>query len=235
MEDLNSNDMLCAILDDAETKYPIDRSRVYITGHSHNGFFSFEFARRHPDVIAAVATMGNPAGLVSSELTGNKVLFRSDAELEVFRQMDMPVINLSGCGEFLSLFPLRDDLDKIPHVKGNWQPSDFESKAKIWQRRLYYSNCPVKSFEEILAASDSKDKATRSLGIPNDHNQTIWKDGFEHYILDINNNAGKCHLRIVGIENIPHMPIMSMMDLAWDFLRRFARDRRTFEVVELYD
>jgi len=69
LESLDDNDLLHEILDDAEKIYPLDRSRVYITGHSHNGRFAAEYMRRHQDDIAALATLGNEPGQLSARVT----------------------------------------------------------------------------------------------------------------------------------------------------------------------
>jgi poly(3-hydroxybutyrate) depolymerase len=57
--------LLHEILEDAEKGYPLDRSRVYATGHSHNGRFAAEYMRRHQRDIAALATLGNEPGQLS--------------------------------------------------------------------------------------------------------------------------------------------------------------------------
>jgi hypothetical protein len=58
--------------------------------------------------------------------------------------------------------------------------------------------------------------------------------GFEHDIGDMLNQAGKPHLKRVGLENNPHIPTSSILDLAWSYVRRFARDLQTGETIELY-
>ena len=73
-EDPDDNDVLCDIIKDAVKKYPIDEQRVYITGHSHNGHFTREFAYRHADIIAAAASLGNFPGLPKPEESGEVVL-----------------------------------------------------------------------------------------------------------------------------------------------------------------
>ena len=59
-------------------------------------------------------------------------------------------------------------------------------------------------------------------------------DGCECYIAEVKNFAGKKRLRLVTLENLLHMPAPQMPALAWDFVRRFARDLETGEVIELY-
>ena len=43
------------VLDDALEKYPVDESRIYLTGLSMGGFGTWRFAIEHPNIFAAIA------------------------------------------------------------------------------------------------------------------------------------------------------------------------------------
>lgn len=214
LEDLNANDLLCEILDEAEKLYPIDRSRVYITGHSHNGFFSIAFARRHPELITAVATLGNPLGIMEPGESGESVFAMNEEQVASLSKVDMPVINIMGCHEW------------------NGGP-DNSIEVRNWQRRLRAARCPMKTEAEIVACAGSDDKAERILGVPVDKSDTQYMDGFEHYIGDVMNSDGAYHLRLVKIEGLPHVTTPFMQHLSWAFMRRFRRDAATSVIVEL--
>jgi hypothetical protein len=117
-----------------------------------------------------------------------------------------------------------------------WDPGSDKDKNAIdaWQRRLKAFNCPMKTFEEIAAARTSPDYATRMIGVPNDRTEIQYKYGYECYIADIKNNAGKVHLRLVTIENLNHVVSPQYPELTWDFVRRFARNLDNGELIELY-
>lgn len=234
LEDMDSNDLLVDILKEAFEAYPCDPSRVYVAGHSHNGFFSLEFAIRHPDMVAAVATFGDPAGLMT---IGNLPVVGE--RLEKLMSMDMPLINLSGMTEHIVHFPLSrtgEDYRSASEAKpGTSHPYTLEERVASWQLRLKAFNCPMKTKEEIVATQTSRNKAIRLTGIPGDRGETVWIDGFELYIVDIKNNAGREHLRIVAEENMPHNTTPAQQKVSWSFLRRFARDLSTGEVIELYE
>ncbi len=231
-ETLDDNDMLCDIIDTAKTLYPIDPSRIYITGHSHNGRFSAEFIRRHPRLVAAVATLGNEPGQLSPKVTGGFFAV-TDKQLDIQAATDLPLINISGFNERNSQFPLNSD---APDVRpGQWVALDtLEKRTDSWQRRLRSANCPMRTAEEIAATRNSPDKAERCIGVPADKSETLYLDGSEIYIADIKNNAGKYHLRIVALGNMPHLVTPAMADLSWSYLRRFARDLETGECIELF-
>ena len=233
LEHPDDNDLLLDILEDAAEMYPIDKSRVYIAGHSHNGHYSLEFASRHPKTIAAVTTYGNFPGFPQSDECSDAVIV-SDEKMNYRSTLDMPLINISGYCENGCMFPINRDAENLRPGQARKRPRSFESRARSWQRRLKASNCPMKSLKEIAAVAESPDRATRMLGIPNDKNETLYVDGCEHYIADIKNNNGKYHLRMVGIENTPHTPTPFGLNLSWSFMKRFARDTENGAVQELY-
>lgn len=233
LESPDDNDLLADILVEAAERYPIDLSRAYITGHSHNGHFSTEFARRHPGLIAGVATLGNYPGFYAPEHSYDAVKVPDD-KIEAMSNIDMPVINISGCCEMRNMFPLHSD---ARHMRSEQMTAGyagtFACRAESWQRRLTAARCPHRTHEEIAATAQSPNKATRELGIPNEKSETLFADGVEHYIADIKNIDGKYHLRIVAIQNMPHMTTPFMQTLAWSYLRQFARDQQTGEIIEL--
>ncbi len=220
LEDPDSNDLFAEILEEATELYPVDRSRVYITGHSHDGFFAYEFAYRHPELLAAVATLGDPRGLRSPEATGNPVMSICDDQLEALSKVDLPVMNLAGTNEGFGTIPQEKEA--------------FAEYVQAWQRRLKASRCTQRSAEEIEAAQKSSDYATRKLGVPVDKSWTLWADGFEHYFGEINNVEGKPHLCLMLSQNMPHTTTPFMLEMAWSFLRRFSRNLETGEIEELY-
>jgi hypothetical protein len=230
LEDPEGNELLEKIIMEAFSLYPmIDRNRIYLAGHSHNGHYALEFALRHPDVITGVATFGDPPGLLDTGITP----FTED-KIERMRALDMPVIVLAGCCEPTCIFPMNRDGSKYRSGHENPPVSTFEQRVSSWQRRLRAFNCPMKSAEELEATKNSNDKAVRMIGLPGDRNEVLWMDGFENYIVDIKNNEGKYHLRIAGEENMPHNTTPNQQRLSWMFLRRFSRDPATKQIVELY-
>lgn len=232
LEDFESNEILNDVLQDAFRLYPCDQSRVYIAGHSHNGFYALEYAIRHPKQIAAVVTFGDPPGLVT---TGNLPVL--GARLEKMKAMDMPLINLSGMAEHSCMYPIscQPDCYRVPGKAGTPHPFTLEERVASWQRRLDAFNCPQVTEADILATRNSANRAVKMTGIPSSRAETIWMDGFELYQVDVPNCRGRYWLRMVAEENMPHNTTPNQQKLYWSFLRRFARDLTTGEVIELYE
>lgn len=221
LEDPDSNDRLYDIAREAMDRYPVDRSRVYVTGHSHDGWFARHFAYRHPDMIAALATMGNSVGHPDPAVIGNDILGVSEQEISAMSGIDMPTININGAAEGFS------DHGGSMEKKKRW--------ALDWQRRLRASDCPLRSVDEILRAAEHGSYAERKLGIFADRSESFFLDGIEHYVADIKNKDGRYHLRIASSENMPHTVTPCMIDISWSYLRRFSRDIESKSVVEIDD
>jgi polyhydroxybutyrate depolymerase len=48
---------LLSVLEEMESNYSIDAKRIYFVGHSNGGFMSYRMACKHPDRIAAIASL----------------------------------------------------------------------------------------------------------------------------------------------------------------------------------
>ena len=61
-EETDDTKFLLAIIEKMEKDFPIDKNRVFMTGHSSGGYMSYSFAAAHADKVAAI---GPVAGLYS--------------------------------------------------------------------------------------------------------------------------------------------------------------------------
>lgn len=234
MESPQMNDWICDILQEAGRMYPVDLSRVYMTGHSHNGHFTQEFARRHPNVLAAIAPLGNSPGLPAPAVSHEAVVV-DDERAAIMEGIDMPTCILCGCKEVGGLVPVNQTAHASePGINVEGYAATAEGKIAMWNRRLKAERCTLQPVAELMETSDSANKATRQLGILSDRAETVYMDGFEHYIADIKNFDGNTHFRVVAVQNMPHLIVPSMHFFAWNYMRRFARDQKTGEVIELF-
>lgn len=215
----------CFIGGDMCLGYPVDLTRVYLAGHSHNGGFALACARKFPDKIAAIGTLGNYAGFWPEREMGPETMVVEDEEIEYMRKnVDVPTVNIVGCCEHMCEYPMYQDQE------GN----DLDSKLYHWNRRMRAYRCRELTREDILAAKDSDDYIERVLGVPADWTECLYMDGAENYIADFVNDEGNRHLRQIGMGNLPHTVTPLMCDLVWNFVRRFAKDPNTGKCVQLF-
>lgn len=234
LEDADSNDLLARLIEEAADIYPVDKRRVYVTGHSHDGRFTLEFSARNYKQIAACATLGNFCGLESAKRLGKAGV--TDARMEQLRTIELPLANFCGCAEHGGKLPVNVDARTLPLRPGQefGRTLTLEDRLEAWHRRLYAWNCPPRTDEEILAAKNSPDLVERELGFPVDRSSVRVMDGFKHYIGDLKDTKGNYYLRMVGHENMPHLPTPAMLNLAWEFMSRFARNLETGKTETLW-
>lgn len=210
MESPDDNELLNDILDAVERDYEVDGRRVYITGQSHNGYLALKYAERHLDRVAAIATLNDRHGIAAPRYATESVPV-TDEMVEHFSAHDLPLINI--CGQIENVFP-----HTVPGTPG------YDNAIDAYHRRLRAFRCPDRTDEEIAAALKSPDLATRKNGVPADRAEVLYAMGHEVYVSDVYNAEGKCRLRFVTLENLPHMISPQMAELSWAFLRRFARE-----------
>lgn len=219
METPEDNEILLDILKDAARLFPMDLSRLYLSGHSHNAVYVMKFLARHPKLVAGVSTQGYQHCMNSPASIGEHAI--TDEEMEQLRKYDIPMISVCGTAE--NFFLINEPGSKA-----------YEDSLEGYRRRLYCCNCPDKDVETIRAALTGSSYSNRRLGIPTDRAEVEVIFGRECYVGDVLNNDGKSHLRFVTVDNLPHITTPMTPVLSWSFLRRFARDTVTGELIELY-
>ena len=65
--EVNDDAYLLSILNEMESNYSIDAKRVYFVGHSNGGFMSYRMACKHPDRIAAIASLAGASFFKSTD------------------------------------------------------------------------------------------------------------------------------------------------------------------------
>ena len=56
-DDIDDVGYLESVIDAVANLYPVDRSRVFLTGHSNGGMMTYRFACEHPELIAGAASV----------------------------------------------------------------------------------------------------------------------------------------------------------------------------------
>ena len=222
LESVKDNDRFYDIAVEASKIYPIDMTRVYCTGQSHNGYFCDTFAHRFHNKIAGVAPLSNHPGIPEPAWTTspNPV---SDEMVEEWTRHDMPTIGVTSIAESLNqgLHCRKDD-------------DLFSSAARAYQRRLKSQRCKVPSVEEIIAVRQDPNPVRAEMVYPYDDVWVEYHDGAPVYIGEVVNNEGKRHFRMAMLTNQTHFIAPQMPMLSWEFLKRFARNLETGETIELW-
>ncbi len=203
------------ILDTLEADgYPIDRTRVYLTGMSKGGVCSAQGALALPDVVTAIAMHGSafslntePKGEVGGKPSASAIGI-APQDYEKARAYDIPMYLAVGEYDFGQL-PLKTQ----PLIDG----------FNLW---LEMNDCPTRlDLDECLAAAASgDDPAVTFLGVTADKTYAETIDGSTHYFADYNNAEGVTMIRFIGVANHPHWTTASYAQMAWDFMSKFSKD-----------
>jgi pimeloyl-ACP methyl ester carboxylesterase len=194
------------ILDALESEgYPIDRSRVYATGHSIGGMASAWAALEFPEVIAAIA-MHSSLSAFNTDPTGALVI-PADAFAKAMGY-DIPTWLAVGDA----------DLDQLPiRTEGTVSGLNLWLQVNDCATQLNLADC-------LAAAAAGTDPAVTLVGVPGDETWTETIDGVVYRGVDYLRADGVKMVEIVGVENHPHWVSAAYPDMAWEFLSKFSKD-----------
>lgn len=221
------HDILAEILEEAKRLYPVDDSRVYVTGFSYGGWSSNRLGNQRPDIFAAVG----PCGAAIDNSCNEGV----DDDCEPIPPFDgkpraleldtyMPVINVYGnCdGERFPFYNFRGKKFSLSKLE---TPADLIGGINTWAR---VNHAPEIKVEDVMALKDRTDlsDAERDIGLPltPDCRRSFVADGVQYHIADLKSDDGITRVRIVAEINIPHWPTPEMIRLIFEFFSHFSRN-----------
>ncbi len=184
--------------------YPIDRSRVYATGHSIGGMASAWAALELPEVIAAIAM--HSSLLAFNTDPSRALVIPAD---QYARAMDYDIPTWLAVGAL--------DLDQLPiRTEGTI------SGLNLW---LQVDDCTAQLTlaDSLAAQANTSDPAVKLVGVQGDETWTQGIDGIVYHGVDFFRADGVKMVEIVGVENHPHWPSAAYPELAWEFLSRFSK------------
>lgn len=203
--------------------YPVNRSRVYLTGYSAGSDRSVRASLRHPELFAGI--------LVGAGVPFN--LEPQENEIENAGKYKMPLVAV-GC--------LNDKGNHTPFYSNNSVDNpmpDFIAKilcaeGKIsWVNNFFKLNhIPCYSLEENKEYVQTQGTPEeKRIGVRAQRSKTWNWAGLDHLCLDYTDAEGIDSVRYVFIQGLPHYEPVDMMDIAWPFLKRFSRNIESGELI----
>ena len=203
--------------------YPVDESRIYMTGSSQGGENTKRYAMAHPGRLAAIGIMDVPVGIMSAFYEA------TDEQLEAVKETGLPMAFLSGTADMSGMYQMhkRDYFLEYSH-------NASERYAEGWNELMDIFSVEGKdlTLERALEYSDSASNAAEYYGgYPFDTAVNV----------DTSGTAEVYECRIDGIDglvayiavNRPHMPSGEDAELLWAFMRDYKRDPETGEAMRL--
>ena len=223
LEEGNSEENCRYLLDAAAGIYPVDRTRVYMAGHSFSGSVTGRIAVSQPQLYAGVCLLG-------SQYSG---LDSAPGEIARAKELRMPRIDVHGTAEKILPFNRDTAIPASPRVVGNVTPTDMGREACFKEQAFWHSinGCELlRPGETDDIQETSHDVAERKIGTKLARTQLRVLGGVPHYIGDILDKDGTAMIRHVGVEGAPHYPSAWCAELAWEFLHVFSRDPESGEL-----
>ena len=227
---LELDEVVLEILEEAKRLYPVDESRVYVTGFSYGSMNTNILALQHPEVFAAAAPCGGfitdgkfrpgprprREGAPAPEFEEPWFLF--DGEHSRAFDIKMPVMSVIGNKDGWQ-WPLNESPNKETMLKN----------LNFWAR----INSAAGIAPEELELPEDISLAEKLLGIPLAAGCSAVKtaDGVDYAIGDIRSADGVTRIRLVCEDNVPHWPTPELSRLVCDFFSHFSRDPETGESV----
>ena len=207
---------LCAL-------YPVDRSRVYLVGHSFSGNTAARIAVSDPELFSGLAMLG--ARYYGADST--------PAELERAAGFGLPRFDITGTRERRRLPYNRTEVPASPRILRNVTPPECGFRYSCAEQRMWRRINRVPALDEDLfreIQERSADPAEQIIGMPFDRTEVRDLGSRTHYIGDVFDEKGRPVMRMAGVEHAPHYPSAYAAELAWEFLRQFRRNQDTMQI-----
>ena len=204
--------------------YPVDRSRVYLVGHSLSGNTAARIAVSWPELFSGLAMLGaHYYGMDSTP-----------AELEHAAALGMPRVDIIGERERRSIpYNRQDPVPASPKILRNVTPPECSyeyacREQRMWRQINRMPPMDEERFRDIQKLSD--DPAEQRIGMVFDRTEVRNLGGITHWLGDVHDGEGRPLLRMIGVQNAPHYPSAWAGALSWEFLRQFRRDPATKQI-----
>ena len=195
---------LYAMLQAIKADYPVDASRVYMTGTSQGGNYSKQFAGLYPDEVAAIA----PMNISFSFLDG------VDGDIEALREKGIPMLFVAGTADVYHPLPIRNNANALM------------GSVKGWNDLL-----ALQGFTEYCISEDeSAQLLETSMNLLESYTGLRLPEPIIHNY--VNNRTFECRftdpegvtrLCLIIEENGSHEPLGEDAKFAWNFLKQFSR------------
>ena len=214
---------IMALYDYMVKNYPVDLSRVYLTGYSSGSDKACRAALRHPEKFSGMLIgAGVPFNLIDDE---NEIINATKYKI--------PFIAIGCLNDKGNHTPLYSS-NPIDNPVPDFIAKILSAEGKIgWINKFFRVNhIPYFSIEEnkeyVLSHGTPEEKR---IGLRAQRSKSwIWA-GQNHLCLDYTDAEGVDSVRYVFIEGMPHFEPVDMFDIAWPFLKRFSRDVNSGELL----
>ena len=227
---LELDEVVLGILEETKRLYPVDESRIYVTGFSYGSMNTNILSLQHPEVFAAAAPCGGfitdgkfrpgprpkREGVPEPEFEEPWFLFDGDTSRAF--DLKMPVMTVIGNKDGYQ-WPMNESPNRETMLKN----------LNFWARINGAAEIP----NEALDLPADVSLAEKLLGLPlaGGCSRVKTADGIDYAIGDLKSADGVTRIRLVCEDNVPHWPTPELSRLVVDFFSHFRRDPSTGESI----
>lgn len=205
-----------ALLDYALEHFPVDPSRVYCAGFSGGAAKTEDTVIAYPQRFAGAILVGQ---LLRTRFYGNP----TREQLDGIPQYRIPLFNIEGLTEAGRTLPMNISQEFNPCIPDVVRTvADNCEGLNAW---LAFNRCRrTVTQADMYASAHSADVVERMIGTVFDRTHVERHFDRNYYVGEYMDDNGVAMIRIVGVEDIPHWPVPSFAELAWDYISRFRRE-----------
>ena len=152
-----------------------------------------------------------------------------DVDITPARTYGIPLVNIAGLNESGETLPWNRTSTTLNPPDTIKTPEEHCKCVNIW---LEVTRCQNRlTVESILSTNDSENEVERRLGAPFTRTEIHEKDGIHIYIGDFTSEKNVPMFRVIGLENVPHVPVKNFAGEAMEHIFHFSRDPETKEIL----
>ncbi len=220
--DQMNKDRPCDLLDSLIEKYPVDESRIYMSGFSHGGILSQWNGIAHFDRFAGICCSGiRPGDGAKKRVAPSFMVFYDFSVTEEVKKAHVPVVYCIGMAEQPEHLPLYHENHKplFEHY--------IDEHVYMLKTITDMNETPELTEEDLLKCASSENICERVFGIPLQNTRVEEYFGAKHYFGEVPSADGVVRTRYIAVENQPHHPSAAWARLSWEFIKKFRRDPDT--------
>lgn len=224
---LELDDVVLEILKEAKRLYPVDESRIYVSGFSYGSMNTNILALQHPDIFAAAAPCGGflsdgmfrpgprpRRNLPEDEYRKEEPMRLYDGNQSAAFGLKMPVMTVIGNRDG-ERFPMDTSPERDSLVK----------YMNFWMR----INEMPEVTDELFGDVENRNLAEQLLGVKLAPGCAYIKtaDGIDYAIGDFKDESGVTRVKVICEDNVPHWPTPELSRQVVEFFSHFSRDLET--------
>lgn len=202
------------IIDEIKKKnYPIDWSRVYVSGYSSGSDATESIATLWPELVAAVAPCPGSNAMYNSLCRVTPLAYEKCLTYQV------PILCVGGTMDFGDQYPFPD--------------KECYENFTIWAKQISRVNnyIPISFEESRTLINTTSDSTKKAIGLDFTHTWTEQLEERDWYFGEFYDDKKRPVIRFIVGDGIPHITSGIHASLVYNWLKQWSRDQESGEII----